>query len=238
MTAQWIEIKTAEGVFGAYLALPPQGRDSGPQGGKGPGIVLIQEIFGVNEHIRAVADQYALDGYVVLAPDLFWRNGHRMELGYAGDDFQKGIDLMMGLDFAKVATDLAATAQALRARPEVTGKIASLGYCLGGRLSYVMAAQGAVEAAVCYYGSGIDTMLDQVPQITCPIQFHFAALDHYIPLPVVEAVKGAFAGRAQAAVHLYPGVDHGFNCWGRAMYDQRAAALARGRVLQFLAEAL
>jgi carboxymethylenebutenolidase len=231
MTSQWIDVKTADGgSFGAYLSLPP--------GGTGPGLVVIQEIFGVNRHIRAVADQYASDGFVVLAPDVFWRDAQRVELGYQEADFGTGIELMMKTDFARATSDLAAAAAALRGRPECKGKVGSVGYCMGGRLSYLLAAAGGVDAAVAYYGGGIAAHLDQAARVRCPILFHFADLDHYIPQDQVDAVKTAFAGRKDAAVCTYAGVDHGFNCWERPMYDQRAAALARGRTLQFFAEHL
>lgn len=234
MTSSWIDIKTADGTFGGYLAVPP----AGPNSGKGPGIVLIQEIFGVNGHIREVADQYALDGFVVLAPDLFWRAGHRTDLGYSGDDFGKGIALMQGMDFGKAVSDLTATVAALRARPEVTGKVASLGYCMGGLLSFLAAANSGVDAAVSYYGGGTDGQLAQAPNVKCPIIFHFAEKDGYIPMTAVDAVKAAFKGHKDAAVYTYADVDHGFNCWGRSMYDQHAAALARGRTLEFLARTI
>src|SRR5471032_2529315 len=105
--SQWIDIQSDDGSFGAYLSLP--------RGGKGPGIVLLQEIFGVNQHIRNVADQYAADGYVVLAPDLFWRSGARIELGYDGAGWKRAVELMNALDMGKAQSDLAATAKALRA---------------------------------------------------------------------------------------------------------------------------
>jgi len=216
--------------FGAYLALPPKG--------VGPGLVLIQEIWGVNEHIRAVADQYALDGFVVLAPDMFWRQKPGVDLQYTPADSQLAYQYMNGLDGPNAVQDLQATAQALRARPELNGVIASLGFCMGGRLSYQLAATGAVDAAVCYYGGGIQNNLGAAAAIEVPILFHYAALDDHISPAAVQAVQGAFAGRSNAQFHVYPGVGHGFNCWGRPMYQQRAAALARGRTLQFLADKL
>jgi len=216
--------------FGAYLALPPKG--------VGPGLVLIQEIWGVNEHIRTVADQYALDGFVVLAPDMFWRQKPGVDLQYTPADSQLAYQYMNGLDGANAVKDLQATAQALRARPELNGKIALLGFCMGGRLSYALAATGAVDAAVCYYGGGIQNNLGAAAAIDVPILFHYAELDDHIPPTTVEAVRGAFAGRSNAQFHVYSGVGHGFNCWGRPMYQQRAAALARGRTLQWLAENL
>lgn len=231
MPSTTISIPSHDGkTFDGYLALPPTGT--------GPGLVLIQEIWGVNAHIRAVADSYALDGYVVLAPDVFWRQEPGTDLHYDEAGTQKAYALMRGLDGPNAVKDLVATAQTLRARPEVTGKVGVAGYCMGGRLSYQLAATGTVDTAVCYYGGGIQNALDVAPQIRVPILFHYAALDAHIPATAVEAVQAAFAGRSNAKFHLYEGVDHGFNCWGRPMYNQRAAALARGRTLQWLSEHL
>jgi carboxymethylenebutenolidase len=231
MNSSIISISSHDGQqFDAYLSLPPTGR--------GPGLVIIQEIWGVNEHIKAVADQYAMDGYVVLAPDVFWRQQANVNLKYNEADTQKAFQLMTNLDEAHAVADLVSTANALRARPEVSGKLGAIGFCMGGLLSYQLAASGAVDAAVCYYGGGIQNHLDKAPKVQCPILFHNPALDGYIPATAVADVKKAFAGRANAQFHVYEGVDHGFNCWGRPMYQQRAAALARGRTLVWLSEQL
>jgi len=231
MSGTTISIPSHDGkTFDGYLALPPTGT--------GPGLVLIQEIWGVNAHIRAVADAYALDGYVVLAPDVFWRQEPKTDLGYDEAGTKKAYELMKNLDGANAVKDLVATAQTLRARPEVIGKVGVTGYCMGGRLSYQLAATGAVDTAVCYYGGGIQNALDVAPRIQVPILFHYAALDAHIPPTAVDAVKAAFAGRSNAQFHVYEGVDHGFNCWGRPMYNQRAAALARGRTLEWLSSHL
>jgi carboxymethylenebutenolidase len=216
--------------FGAYMALPPKG--------VGPGIILIQEIWGVNAHIRAVADQYAQDGYVVLAPDMFWRQKPGVDLQYTPADTQLAYQYMNKLDGAHAVLDLQATTKALRGRAEVQGQIASIGFCMGGRLSYALAATGAVDAAVCYYGGGIQNNLGLASAISVPMLFHYAALDDHIPPTAVAAVQDAFSGHRDAQFHVYPDVGHGFNCWGRPMYNQRAAALARGRTLQWLAERL
>ncbi len=227
MNSRWIDISLPAGdQFGAYLSLPPAG--------SGPGIVLVQEIFGVNMHIRTVADQYALDGYVVLAPDVFWRDAPRVDLGYAEADFARGFDLYQRTDFEKATTDLVAATDLLRARPECTGRVGIVGYCMGGQLAYRVAATGTVDATVAYYGGGIADHLDRASRIRFPILLHFAELDQFIPQDHVAAVRRAFAGRDNAIVHVYAGVDHGFNCWARPMYNQRAAALARGRSLEFL----
>jgi carboxymethylenebutenolidase len=226
-----IDIQAGDGKsFKGTLSLPPTG--------SGPGIVLIQEIFGVNSHIRAVADQYALDGYVVLAPDVFFRLEPGLDIGYGPADMQKGISLMQKLDAAQAVKDLTSTVNALRALPECTGKIASLGYCMGGRLSFLCAANAGVDAAVCYYPGGIEGQLGQVDKVKCPIMFHFAQNDKVISQEAVAAVKTAFAGRTNATIEVYPNVDHGFNCWERPSYNQKAAALAHGRSLSFLSTAL
>ena len=226
VNTQWIEI--APGYAG-YLALPPAGT--------GPGLVLWQEIFGVNEHIRAVAEQYALDGFVVLTPDVFWRQAPRVELGYVGADRERAIALMGGYGAADALADIAAAVAALRARPELKGGVGSFGYCMGGRLAYLAAATAEVDAAVAFYGGGIHTQLDRAAAITCPIQFHYAQLDDHIPPTAVDSVRQAFVGKP-AEVHVYPGAMHGFNCWARASYHAGSAALAHGRALSFLAQAL
>jgi carboxymethylenebutenolidase len=230
MASQWIDIPAGRDSFGGYLALPKRG--------KGPAVLIVQEIFGVNGHIRAVADQYAADGYVALAPDVFWRTQPRVELTYEGADRDKGIELLQKTDVGLAVADLGAAAAALRARPEVDGKLAAIGYCFGGRLAYLAAAAGSVDAAVAYYGGGIQNHLDVAGKLTQPILFHYAGRDHGIPAEAVEQVRHAFADRANAAFHLYPDAEHGFNCTDRASYHQRAAALAHGRTLTFLAEHL
>lgn len=222
----WIPIAPG---FEGYLALPPTGR--------GPGLVLWQEIFGVNAHIRAVARQYALDGFVVLAPDIFWRQAPRVDLGYDGADRERAFSLMQGYASEQARSDIGAAVQALRQRPEVSGGVGSIGYCMGGRLAYLSAATAGVDAAVAYYGGGIHAQLDLAAGIGCPVQFHYAERDDHIPLDAVERVRQAMQGK-QAEVHVYPGAQHGFNCWARASYDAASAALAHGRALAFLARVL
>ena len=227
--SQWIDVDSGDGKFGAYLSLP--------RGGKGPAIVLLQEIFGVNQHIRNVADQYAADGYVVLAPDLFWRHGARIELGYDGADWKRAAELMQATDFATSQADIAATIQTLRALDAAAGqKLASIGYCLGGRLSYHTAANGLVDAAVCYYGGGIQNGLDRADQIKVPVLMHFGSADSHIPLDAVKSIAEKFDSNEEVEIHVYEGAEHGFNCNHRASYHQRAAARAHGNTLLFLGE--
>lgn len=226
----WINVAGAAGTYDAYLALPPAGT--------GPGLVLFQEIFGVNAHIREVAEQYALDGFVVLAPDVFWQQERRVDLGYAGADMARALELMNGADGAGQMRDVQDSVAALRARPEVAGrKVGAFGYCMGGRLAYAAAATAGVDAAVAYYGGGIQNQLDLAPRITCPMLFHYGELDTHIPPVAVESVRAAMNGH-QAEVHVYPNADHGFNCWARGSHHPAAAALAHGRSVQFLAAQL
>ncbi|MTV37577.1 dienelactone hydrolase family protein [Duganella radicis] len=227
--AKWIDIETSDGTFGAYLSLP--------RGGKGPGIVLLQEIFGVNQHIRNVADQYAADGYVVLAPDLFWRQRARIELGYDGEEWKQAYALMQATDFAKAQQDVGATAKALRGLVG-EARIASIGYCFGGRLSYHTAANGLVDAAIAYYGGGIQNALERAPEIKVPLLMHFGAADSHIPLAAVKSIAERFDSNEQVEIHVYDGAEHGFNCNHRGSYHQRAAAEAHGHSLIFLSENL
>ena len=226
----WINVTGAAGTFDAYLALPPAGT--------GPGLVLFQEIFGVNAHIRAVAEQYALDGFVVLAPDVFWQQERRVDLGYDGADMTRALELMTAADGAGLMRDVQDSVAALRARPEVAGrKVGAFGYCMGGRLAYAAAATAGVDAAVAYYGGGIQNQLDLAPRITCPVLFHYGALDAHIPPAAVESVRAAMDGKP-AQVHVYPNADHGFNCWARGSYHPASAAVAHGRSVEFLAAQL
>ena len=227
MNAKWISVRSHdERSFEAYLSLPPAGC--------GPGLLLLQEAMGVTAHIRAVADQWASDGFVVLAPDMYWRDQPHHEFDYSPADNAKLYRVMQTLDMDHAIKDMTSTVAALRARAECTGKVASLGFCLGGLLSYFAAADAGVDAAVCYYGGRIHDNLAKAASIHIPMHFHFADNDIYIPQTGVAAVKAAFAGRNNVRFDDYP-ANHGFNCWERAHYQHRCAALARGRSLAFLA---
>ena len=228
LKTRWTQIGGAAGKFDAYLALPPAG--------SGPGLLLLQEIVGVNDHIRAVARQYALAGFVVLAPDVFWQQQRRVELAYAGADMQRARLLAMASKREDLQRDLVDGVAVLRALPGVgQRRVGALGYCMGGRLAFNAAALSDVDASVAYYGGGIQDQLALAAQIRCPMQFHYGALDAHIPPAAVAAVRQALPA---AQVHVYDGAEHGFNCWARASYHAAAAALAHARTLQFLAEKL
>lgn len=230
MIRKWVTIqKGNDGDFAGYLALPPSGR--------GPGLLLLQEIFGVNQHIRAVAEQYAMAGFVVLAPDMFWRLESRVELGYGEGDRQEAYRLLQAADLELLVVDSLAATGYLRQIDEVTGKVGALGFCLGGRLAYLAAATTQLDAASCYYGGGIHQHLERVAAISCPVQFHYGAADAAIPRTEVDLVRAAFAGR-DSEFHLYDGAGHGFNYWERDAYQARSACKALGSTLNFFADRL
>ncbi|MHC8381796.1 dienelactone hydrolase family protein [Pseudomonas sp. LB3P14] len=230
VTTQWIEIDSDEGKFGAYLAIPHTL--------KGPGIVLIQEIFGVNEHIRSVAEQYAADGYLVIAPDLFWRSGHRIELTYDEAGWKRAVELMNATDVGKAQVDIELAIDALKAQPGLDGGVASIGYCFGGLLSYHTAANGLVDVAIAYYGGGIQNQLDRADDIEVPLLMHFGEQDSHIPLDAVEKIAERFENNDNVEIVVYPEAEHGFNCSHRDSYNQRAAAEAHGNTLIFLGQEL
>lgn len=222
MSGKDITIQGVDGPFSAYLATA-----SGQPVGS---VVVIQEIFGVNSHIRSVCDRLAAAGFNALAPDLFHRSEPGVQLGYGEADFQRGFELMQALDHAKALADIDACIKDLRSHG---GKVAVLGFCMGGLLAYRSAANLHPDAAVAYYGGGIVNFLDEASKIACPIQFHFGERDHFIPMTDVDKIRAAIAGLKETELYVYP-ADHGFNCDQRASYDAAAAALAWQRSLDFL----
>ncbi len=231
MPGKFIDVAATDGGrFRAYLAAP--------EAGSGPGLVLIQEIFGVNAHMREVAELYAAEGYVVLCPDLFWRIEPGIELGQSEADWKQAFALYQQFEIAKGVQDITATVKALRGLKQCTGKVGALGFCLGGKLAYLAAAQSGVDCAVCYYGVGIEQSLDLADKITCPVVMHFAEKDQYVPAAAVAQVKQAFADRSEVEIYVYPGVDHGFNRKTGAHFDKPAAMMAHSRSIALLRKAM
>ena len=227
----WIDIESAcGGSFGAYVSLPPAGF--------GPGLLVIQEIFGVNDHIKNICDQYALDGFVAVAPDVFWRQEPRVELSYDSAGIAKGLQLFDGLNIDIAAAELQRAVEAVRHIPSCTGKVGALGFCMGGLLAFVCAARAGVESSVIYYGTRLDQHLDLVQDITCPLLFHFADDDEHISAQTVKKIKMSLSGKSNCRVVVHKNSGHGFNCWDRDSWNQSAAATARGQSLVHLMETL
>ena len=188
-------------------------------------LVVVQEIFGVNHHIRGVCDGFADAGYHVVSPALFDRVERDVELGYEGPDMQRAVDLRGKIPSDQTLADLLASADALG-----HGVVGIIGYCWGGALSWAAATQTRrFSAAVGWYGGGIAATKDAVPN--CPVQLHFGAEDTHIPLADVEAIRTAQPG---VEIFVYEAAGHGFGCSERSSYDARAAALAQERSLAFL----
>jgi carboxymethylenebutenolidase len=193
------------------------------------GLVVLQEIFGVNEHMRSISERLAGFGYRVLSPALFDRVERGVELGYEPDDMKKGVELRGKIPEAAVLADILATAAAFGGKP-----VGIIGYCWGGSLAWVGATKShAFKAAVGWYGSGIAGQRDLTPN--CPVQLHFGAEDKGIPLSDVDAIKAA---QPAVEVFVYPGAQHGFGCEARASYNPLDCELAELRSLAFFAEHL
>jgi len=222
--SQFIDLDAKDGFrFPAYVA-EPAGRPKGA-------IVVLQEIFGVNSHIRSVADGYAAAGYLAVAPATFHRVKPDVELGYTGDDMQAGSALKTAVE-ALPAPGVLQDVQAAVDYAARAGKVGIVGFCWGGLLTWRAAASvSGLAAAVPYYGGGMTTPEESARAPKVPVLAHFGSRDHWIPVDTVEAFKTA---HPEVEVHVY-GADHGFNCDQRGSYDAESAKLARERTLAFFA---
>jgi carboxymethylenebutenolidase len=231
MKGQWTQVKSRDGgAFRAYTALPPEG--------SGPGLVLLQEIFGVNAYMRDMADRYAEEGYVVMVPDLYWRLEPNLDLGYEGEDRAKAFALLERFNDDLAVQDVAATLDALRAHSAHRGKAGVLGYCLGGRIAFLAAARTDADCAIGYYAVGIEQHLDEAARIACPLMLHFASLDTYCDAAARERIAQAFAGKPGVELYTYEGCDHAFASPSRPHYDKPAAMMAYSRSLAMLRRVL
>jgi carboxymethylenebutenolidase len=231
MAGSFIDIPTEGGSFKAYLALPAAG--------SGPGMVMLQEIFGISTYMKAMADLYAEEGYVAIVPDLFWRLEPGVSLDYSEAGFKKALELNSRLDSKMAIVDMSATVKALRAHPAVKGKVGALGFCLGGRLAVLAAAHSGIDAGVAYYGVGIEKELDAIKAVKCPMVLHFAEKDSFTPPAVIEQIRAGFKGKDDVEIYVYPGADHGFNSPMRKdHYDRPASMMAHTRSLALLRRVL
>ncbi len=219
-----IRLRSADGFeLGAYRARP--------EGAAKGGVVVVQEIFGVNVHIRSVCERYAEAGYLAVAPAVYDRIEPDVQLVYEPDDITRGREIRAKADMADVIADVAAAAEAAAEG----GKVGIVGYCWGGLIVYLAACRlgDKLACASGYYGGGIVQYLGETPAV--PLILHFGTLDASIPLSDVEQIGQAHPG---VTIHLYEGADHGFNCDMRSQYHAEAAALARERTLAHFAEHL
>lgn len=202
-----------------------------PAGPAKAALVVVQEIFGVNGHMRSVADDFAAQGYLAVAPAMFDRRETGVELDYTPETTQIGRALKSALPWDEVALDVDAAVAHAKAACD-GGPVGIVGYCWGGSIAWLGACRSAVAAAVGYYGGQVHELRGETPK--CPVLLHFGEKDSMIPLDQVEEVGAA---HPEVAIHIYP-ADHGFNCDARTSYDADSAKLARERTLAFFAEHL
>ncbi len=212
-----IELEASDGhKLAAYVA-QPAGKPRGA-------VVVVQEIFGVNSHIRSVADGYAADGYLAVAPHMFDRKQRGYDTGYSQPEIGAGVEIMKRLDWNQAMLDVAAARDHARS----AGKVGVVGYCWGGAVAWLAAARvPGLACAVSYYGGAVPNFADEKPR--CPVMFHFGEKDQSIPIDKAKAVA---AKHPEATTYYYP-AGHGFNCDQRGSFDEGSAKLARSRTLEF-----
>ena len=226
-----ITIEGADGSFGAYLAVPPTT--------PAPAIVVAQEIFGVNQVMRGICDWLAGEGYLACCPDLFWRIEPNIQLtDRTQEEWARAFELFGLFDVDKGIEDMKATMTQLRGHEQSSGKAGTIGYCLGGKVAYLMAARSDADCSVGYYGVGLDELLGEAVNIAKPLMLHIASKDQFVPPAAQEKIKAGLSDHARVTLHVYEGQDHAFARVGGEHYDERAANLANARTLDFLMEAL
>lgn len=229
-----IKISAADGT-GEFIAYvwPAVGRE------KAGGVVLIQEIFGVNDALRATAESLAAQGFLVVAPDLFWRQEPGVNLSdKTEEEWAKAFALMKGFDQDKGVEDLIVTLGAARALPGSNGSVGTLGFCLGGRLAVLMATRSDSDVNVSYYGVGLDDLASEFENIEAPLMLHVAENDEYFPPAAQEKLFDALEDSEWVDAFIYPGASHAFARVGGIHYDARSAVIANGRTTEILAEIL
>jgi carboxymethylenebutenolidase len=219
------------GSFSAYV-VEPKTKPTGV-------VVLIQEVFGVNQAMRDIAAWVADLGFIAVCPDLFWRIEPGIDITDKSDaEWKRAFELFQAFDQPKGIEDLEATVAASRTLPGANGKVATMGYCLGGRLAFMMAQQSDADANISYYGVGLDSLVADLDKITKPLVVHIADNDEFFPPEGRAAVVAATRGHKQIATHIYPNADHAFARVNGIHWDGRSATIANGRSAEALVAAL
>ena len=227
MMKDHITIQGRDGAFDAYVARP--------KASPAPAVVVLQELFGVNADIRKTCDELAQQGFIAVAPDLFWRQEPGVDLTVTSEaDWQHGIRLYQAYDRDAGVRDVKETVNAVAKLPGCTGRVAVLGYCLGGLMVFLTAVRYGVDAAVVYHGGDTEKYLGEIDGFDAPLLMHLAEEDEFISKPAQAEIKTALASKPNATVYSYPGQNHAFSRHGGAHYNAEAAALAHERTYAFL----
>jgi carboxymethylenebutenolidase len=222
-----ISINGRNGAFGAYIARP----ETVPAAA----VVVLHEVFGVNDDIREKCGQLAAHGFIAVAPELYWRQEKGVDLNVRSEpDWEHGLRLNQAYDRDAGAMDIKDTAETVANLPECTGKVAVLGYCIGGLMTFLTAVRYGVDAAVAYHGGDTDKYLDEVDGLHAPLLMHLGEQDEFIPRSAQDQIKAALASKQNVTIYSYPGQWHAFTRINGAHYNAAAAALANGRTNDFL----
>jgi carboxymethylenebutenolidase len=222
-------IKSLDGQsFGAYIAQP--------KNSVGVGLLVIQEIFGVNQTMRKICDDFAAEGYVVVCPDLYWRQEPNVQISdQTSDEWPRAFNLYKSFDVEAGVRDLLATLAHMRQMPGCSGRVGAVGYSLGGKMSFLMASRSDIDCSVSYYCLGLEAMLHEVPDIRMPAMVHLAEKDKFVSASDRVRILRAIERNKVIATHSYPNVEHGFARPGGQTFNAEAAALAHDRTKAFLA---
>ena len=227
----WITVKGCDGEFAAYIARPailPA-----------PAVVVLQELFGVNADIRATCDELAAQGFIAIAPDLFWRQEPEVDLDVRSEaDWQHGLRLYAAYDRDAGVKDIKETVRTAVELPQSTGKVALQGYCLGALMVFITAARYEVDAAVAYHGGDTEKYLGEVDGLRAPLLMHLGEQDEFISKAAQAQIKAALARKINSTVYSYPGQRHAFSRHNGTHYDAEAARLANERTTEFLNQQL
>jgi carboxymethylenebutenolidase len=230
---EWIQIDAEDGTFGAGVERPV------PAAGVAPVVVVVQEIFGVNADLRATCRELSGQGFIAIAPDLFWRTQPRIEMNKLDEeDWKRGFALYQAFDIDRGVRDIAATIGAARDLTGTSDRVGVTGYCLGGLLSFLTATRHVVDAAVAYYGGGTDKYVAEGVHLTSPTLLHLAEDDEYIPLQAQLRIASVLADNPLVEIHTYAGCNHAFARHQGAHYNAEAAALANARTAALFARTL
>lgn len=223
MISETVELaRSGERKFEGHLVRPNNGR--------APGLLMLPEMFGINEPLREMAASFAQKGYTVLVPNVFWRCDTPGALAYEGEEREIAWVRLRDFDFTTIGGDLKTATEWLRASPYTNGKVGALGFCMGGRLAVIAAIDAKVDVAISLYALGLTHHLNQTSEVHCPVQLHYGLEDRHVPRSEIEAVEAATAGHPQIRVLTYAGAGHSFFNPVRPTYNAAAAALAGQRI--------